>query len=372
MTRLIAVQAASNALNELGIDQSSPVDPFEAIEDLGLVLAFKPLKDLLGVILPGSPAGVMINSARPATLQRYTAAHELGHWYLHRDSLSLDTQDAVLGNHYNAARELDAQVFAAHFLMPLELLHPTIRRYDIKSGIEAQPDQVYQVARDMHVSYEATVRHLVGTRIITDSNGVRLLKSRPAMIKQRLTGGLQLPDARGDIWILEPRGEQAEIEAFIGDAIMLKLVERPSTGYRWCADSRLQDATVHQLPEPPFFAGARAFSDDLAHGGELIPFPISAVSSEVISLLGDTVLREPYQKGKTAVGSAVTRVVTYAAEAPGRESIQLSETRPTQAAAPVSHLHISAIVRGKPEFELRQRLLMNFAAEEADAEYWDA
>ena len=97
MSRIAAAQAASDALNELGVDQTSPIDPFRAIEEAGLVLSFKPLRDLLGAILPGEVSGVLINSARPASLQRYTAAHELGHWFLHQDVLRLDTDEMVAG-----------------------------------------------------------------------------------------------------------------------------------------------------------------------------------------------------------------------------------------------------------------------------------
>ena len=134
MTRLSAAQAAGDALNELRLDQSEPIDPFAAIEDAGLELRFRPLEGLLGAVLPGNPGGVLINSARPASLQRYTAAHELGHWYMDQDVLSLDNDDTILGRPHQETREIDAQVFAAHFLMPLELLLPVARRYGMKKG----------------------------------------------------------------------------------------------------------------------------------------------------------------------------------------------------------------------------------------------
>tara|TARA_R110002051_G_scaffold60578_14_gene111093 strand:+ start:4223 stop:5347 length:1125 start_codon:yes stop_codon:yes gene_type:complete len=372
VTRLAAVQAASNALNELGVDQSLPVDPFEAIEDTGLVLSFQPMKELLGAILPGAPGGVLINSARPASLQRYTAAHELGHWYMDQDVLSIDTQDSVLGHYHGEGRELNAQVFAAHFLMPLELLHPAARRYGIKRGVLAHPEQVYQTARDMHVSYEAAVRQLMDTRLITNANGMQLLKVRPAAIKQRLTSGMQLPNARGDVWVLEHPAERAEIEAFVGDAILLRLEEHPSTGYRWCAEAALPDATIHHLraAPAPFGQGAAFPDEEPAPRGEVIPFPVTNVTSEVISLLRDEVVRAGYQIGSTAVGGAVTRLVAYSAEAPGSESIQLSQVRPVRPDAPVSRLEVLTLVRGVPEVEFRKRLLAAFARDEADADGW--
>lgn len=373
MSQLKAVQAASTALNELGIDQSEPIDPFEAIEDAGLLLRFQPLKDLLGAVLPGDPGGVLINSARPASLQRYTAAHELGHWYMDQDVLSLDTDDAVFGHHHGESRELDAQVFAAHFLMPLELLYPVARRYGIRRGKTADSDQVYQAARDMHVSYEATVRQLMNTRLIAPSNGSQLLKTQPAAIKQRLTGGLKLPNARGDVWIVEHPDEHAEVEAFVGDAIMLRLTEYPATGYRWYAEEVLTEATIHPFrPAPPPFTGGTAFEAAVSSpGGEIIPFPAIAESSEVVTLLQDRLVQEPYRAGATAVGGAVTRLVAYTADAPGEEAVQLSHIRPVRPDMAVSRVKITTHVRGVPEVEFRRRLIAAFARDEADGTEWN-
>lgn len=374
MTRLSAVQAASIALNELGIDQSEPIDPFEAIEDAGLLLRFKPLKDLLGAVLPGDPGGVLINSARPASLQRYTAAHELGHWYMDQDVLSLDTDEAVFGHDHNEGRELDAQVFAAHFLMPLELLHPVARRYGIRRGKTAEAEQVYQAARDMHVSYEATVRQLMSARLIAPSNGRQLLKTQPAAIKQRLADGLRLPNARGDVWIVEHPDDQAEIEAFVGDAILLRLTEYPATGYRWYAEEALPSATIHPFrPAPPPFNGAKAFGTAVPTpgGGEVVPFPAINEASDVVTLLQDRLVQEPYQVGSTAVGGAVTRLVAYTADAPGEESIHLNHIRPVRPDQPVSRVKVTTHVRGVPEVEFRRRLIAAFARDEAEGNKWD-
>ncbi|NSX35172.1 ImmA/IrrE family metallo-endopeptidase [Pseudarthrobacter oxydans] len=374
MSQLKAVQAATTALNELGIDQSEPVDPFEAIEDAGLLLRFQPLKDLLGAVLPGDPGGVLINSARPASLQRYTAAHELGHWYMDQDVLSLDTDEAVFGHPHGEARELDAQVFAAHFLMPLELLYTVARRYGIRRGQAADAEQVYQAARDMHVSYEATVRQLMNTRLISPSNGNQLLKTQPAAIKQRLTGGLRLPNARGDVWIVEHPEDQAEVEAFVGDAILLRLTEYPATGYRWYAEETLTEATIHPFrPAPPPFNGGQAFTDaaPAPGGGEVVPFPAMAEASDVVSLLQDRLVQEPYQAGATAVGGAVTRLVAYTADAPGDEAIQLNHVRPVRPNAPVSRIRVTTHVRGVPEVEFRRRLIAAFARGEAEGTEWD-
>lgn len=370
MTRLAAVQAASNALNELRLDQSEPIDPFEAIEASGLELRFRPLKDLLGAVLPGNPGGVLINSDRPATLQRYTAAHELGHWYMDQDVLSVDNEDAVLGQHRSGSRELNAQVFAAHFLMPLELLYPTARRYGITSRSRVEPEQAYQAARDMHVSYEAAVRQLTNTKHIAAENSAALLKARPVAIKRKLADGLELPNARGEVWILDHPHDRAEINAFVGDAIVLRLTERPSTGYRWCAEET--HATIHPFrPAPRPFREGTAFTEtDSAPSGEVIAFPSTNASSEVATLLLDHVVGESYHAETSLIGGAVTRVVAYSAEAPGEDSIRLTQIRPGRPDIPVDRLDVTAFVRGTPEVEFRQRLLAAFMRDEQDGVGW--
>jgi len=367
MSRLAAVQAAGDALNELGVDQREPIDPFAAIERLGLVLSFKPLDDLLGVILPGDPGGVLINSARPAPLQRYTAAHELGHWYLDQDALRLDTEATVVGKQ-NDNRELDAQTFAAHFLMPLELIYMTAHRYGLRRGVDAEPADVYQVARDMHVSYEAAVRQLTNSKLITVANRSALLRVRPASIKRALADGLALPDPRGDVWLVDEPEDAIALEVSVGDAIVVRLEECPSTGYRWTDESRDEVGSVHQLrPAPAPFSGDTAFGNAKdATVADIIPLRTADESSDVLTLLGDTGEDRRPDSGVVLVGSRTTRLVKYGASAPGLEHIHLRHVRPFAPEAALAAINVAAVVRGAPEIEHRRRFLETFAREEAE------
>ena len=82
--RLEAVAAAkalhldleSRARLELGEGQ---IDVFGAIESLGITLVFKPLTSALGLCLPSPLRGIIITTERVLSIQRFTAAHELGH-----------------------------------------------------------------------------------------------------------------------------------------------------------------------------------------------------------------------------------------------------------------------------------------------------
>lgn len=64
---------------------------------------------------PSSPrvGGVLVTTQRQIPLQRYTAAHEIGHWRLdHGHGLALDGEEHVLGD-TPVEREQLAQVLAS-------------------------------------------------------------------------------------------------------------------------------------------------------------------------------------------------------------------------------------------------------------------
>lgn len=74
--RRAAMQAAQETLDQLNLDISTPIDVFGAIDQLDLDVTFMPLRNLLGAILPDG--GVLLTTERPTSVQRYTAAHEIG------------------------------------------------------------------------------------------------------------------------------------------------------------------------------------------------------------------------------------------------------------------------------------------------------
>jgi Zn-dependent peptidase ImmA (M78 family) len=107
-----------------------PVPVFQILADLGL----GPQWDLLDGNISGwierrddGSYGVTINVAHPSVRQRFTAAHELGHYIYHRDLLGAGTGDtrayrADQTPFPNAAirplHERQANSFAANLLMP--------------------------------------------------------------------------------------------------------------------------------------------------------------------------------------------------------------------------------------------------------------
>ena len=64
------------------------VDIFAIIAELDLPLMLRPLKGLLGAFLKVPTPGILVTTQRPLSIQRFTAAHELGRPRSSRISLS--------------------------------------------------------------------------------------------------------------------------------------------------------------------------------------------------------------------------------------------------------------------------------------------
>ncbi|MFJ8895200.1 ImmA/IrrE family metallo-endopeptidase [Leifsonia sp. NPDC102414] len=241
--------AALQLLSEIAQDDTEPVDVFTAIRDIGVWLIFQPLPNLLGVTLRQGAGGIMVTTERSANIQRYTAAHELGHWLLHRFDATWDTDETVLG-HATTAREQEAQLFASYFLMPRRLVRRVLNRYGVTTGADLTPLTLYQVSRDLHVSYEAAAMHLTNLRILTRWQQAELRQARPIDLKTQLNNGLRPANPLADVWPLDIGSEPLIVTA--DDEVSIWLPERATAGYRWetqVSGDALQ--VVQDAPTPP-------------------------------------------------------------------------------------------------------------------------
>lgn len=232
--RLDATREAARLRRELGLAEDEPADPFQAIRELGLWLLFNELDGLLGAMSREGVGGILINPLRPLGMQRYTAAHELGHWRMHPDQQATwDTDDEVMKSGLRIERE--AQAFAAAFLMPRRLLNAALRREGITSGGWVRPDQAYAISRDIGVSYVALVHELANIKKITPQNRAELLKKRVRDIKAAL-GGSGETLSGSQLWTVSGTAPHDLIHLREGDELSVTLPEAPSTGYRWRFD----------------------------------------------------------------------------------------------------------------------------------------
>ncbi len=243
---LRGMKAALGLLHDLGLSRSDRqahrIDVFDSIDRTGATLMFQPLDKLLGAFLKQDGAtGIILNTQRPLGMQRFTAAHELGHLTLGHDPHADDegilrrgpTPDGRAFNNV-APEEREADAFASYFLLPPHLITTQMHAqgWDVHSF--SSPETVYQASLRFGTSYSGAVYGLERERVIGAGLRRELLKARPQMLKLALLDDHPLPNPRrSDVWHLTEKDEGAVIEAGRDDLFLLRLNEATGAGYVW-------------------------------------------------------------------------------------------------------------------------------------------
>jgi len=118
-----------NLLKEFSI-HSAPIDPIKCAKNLGVVVQSVDLdSDVSGLfVTKDNVSYIMYNRSEQKVRQRFTIAHELGHFVLHKDvSLFIDKTQRVLYRDSSSTtgeklKEREANAFAAALLMPRTLI----------------------------------------------------------------------------------------------------------------------------------------------------------------------------------------------------------------------------------------------------------
>lgn len=246
-----AMYAAAEAHDELGIDASNRIDVFAVIEGLELDLLFRPLRGASGLYVPAPPGrgGVLVTSLHRLARQRFTAAHELGHFWLKHDA-SIDIHTEILARSdldRLAPQEMVAEAFAAWFLMPPELIDHALEELHIEKP--ASPEDVYAISLRLGTSYQATAYHLPNLKLASYNTARGWATRPPKHVKMALSLGTPMDSYHHDVWSLSERDADAELEVRAGDRLVLTLPEIPSSGVMW---------NTTELP-----AGARVVADTM-------------------------------------------------------------------------------------------------------------
>ena len=395
--RLMAASSANRLLNEAGVDQTRQVDVFGLVESLGLWLAFFPLDGLLGAYLPEGTGGILITTERPTPIQRYTAAHELGHWRLDGGhDAALDTESDVLGR-TEIERETLAQVFAGALLMPPPLVHSILSRRNTTS---LGPLDVYTVAREAGVSYEAAARQLYHLDRITQHELRELVKVQPLKVKQAIGAGRRPVVGIADVWPVDMAWRDQQLNVRTDDEIIISLPEDRSTGYRWSipgtgpnprrsatqppppfadgellgrakiamavpkaesrrkppsqAVNRARQPSPAEKPEPLPIAGGRAtvVGDVYIADGTSQVTTDAAIRSRRLARLGASEAREAVQQVRNeniVVGAVGRRVFGIRLDEPGKTELRLVLRNEYGDADPVDEYRITAAVEARRE-----------------------
>jgi predicted secreted protein len=226
-------------LRERHEDGLSAIDVFALIEELQIPLQFLALDALLGtcIRISNTEVGILVTTQRDLHMQRFTAAHELGHFVLEHSENSLDREVRMPGDTQGRdPREIEADAFAAEFLMPKWLVRSMAdRRGWWAAEALRQPSVVYQLSLRLAASYEATCWGLASHDFIERADAEALIGNGKRLkdVKRTALQGVPLDDSWADVWQLGATDDGARIEAGPNDLFVIDLEERAAAGFRW-------------------------------------------------------------------------------------------------------------------------------------------
>tara|TARA_R110002049_G_scaffold265590_1_gene441729 strand:- start:11063 stop:12079 length:1017 start_codon:yes stop_codon:yes gene_type:complete len=226
-------------ISELG----GHIDVFSYILEELTELLFRPLQGLLGAYMPDSRRpGILITTQRPLSIQRFTAAHELGHFLLKHEP-SFDGEEMLRRGVIPASsssanlQEVSADAFAVAFMMPRWLIEWHCDRHGWWGDGLTHPANIYQLSLRIGASYQATCWTLERYRMISSSLRRALLGASPKSVKEELLGS-HIPESyRGNVWLITEADAGTRIDGSRNDHFVLRLKEHSSGGYLWNFDA---------------------------------------------------------------------------------------------------------------------------------------
>src|SRR5260221_7413765 len=186
-------------------DQGGSIDVFDTVLGVKLPLLLRPLNRLLGAYLPDPIPGVLVTTERPLSIQRFTAAHELGHFRLkHRPSL--DDEDILRRMTMSAVptpadpdmQEVEADAFAVALLMPRGLIDWHCHRQGWLARDLARPQTAYKLSLRLGTSHEPISWTPHRSNLISGAVGRTLRQTQPRQLKADLLDAHRPSDYRGD------------------------------------------------------------------------------------------------------------------------------------------------------------------------------
>lgn len=158
-----ARKAAESLVDRYNID-SAPVDVHWIAKKLGLQVIYNDLGENVSGLLVSrdNVAAICVRESDPLVRQRFTIAHEIGHFSLRHqfepgEHVHVDEGWKVTPRSSNRsvgfdAKEVEANQFAAALLMPSKLLRQRTARF---AGGQFDDSHVSELAREFRVSEQA-------------------------------------------------------------------------------------------------------------------------------------------------------------------------------------------------------------------------
>jgi hypothetical protein len=246
MPTQLKTEAARRALAarlRFGFALDSPCDVYELVCRYGLSLRFIQVSSMDGLYLnDGFTGSINVSTLRPAGRQRFTAAHELGHFILgHGAHLDQEIEKMVS----DSAEEEFADMFARHLLMPKRAIARGFSSLGASPKI-AGPAHYYAVSAWLGVGYSTLIQHARWTLQLIDNTRLHALTLKtPQQIKRA-----QVPSVswtgRKELWPLAPWWSGTNVHIQKGDVVTG--LESPSPDHFEIGDGCAIASSVGQFP----------------------------------------------------------------------------------------------------------------------------
>jgi Zn-dependent peptidase ImmA (M78 family) len=242
---LRGVAAASAVLHRYEMGSRTGFDVLQAALDLEIPVMFRPLKGLWGatITVTDDLRGILVTTKLGLHVQRFTLAHELGH-YLLGHKIQLDPTVGFAGRYGPkslATSEIAADAFAAELLASRRYILAAAQRHRWTRAAFSQAHVVYQLSLRLGISYVAACWALAAHELLTQSQAREMSDLTVQELKRELLAGNQLEDSWADVWNLTANDSGSFLEAGPRDVFAVQLKDAVSGGFVW----ELVDAGDH-------------------------------------------------------------------------------------------------------------------------------
>ena len=154
-----AIRSAGDLIREYKINTKSAIDVKDICKQLGINLFITDISDLEekynkkkvsgALYFADGKADIFVNAKDSEERQRFTIAHELGHYFLHIDKTSAQKRAIVSLRSDRNDLERSADFFAAELLMPADRVNDVYKEFEEKQKIPYISDlaQIFNVSK---------------------------------------------------------------------------------------------------------------------------------------------------------------------------------------------------------------------------------
>ena len=234
---LRATSEAARVFAEFPHGRRTSFDIVGAVMEWNIPLLFRPLDGLWGgfIAVGQQNHGIIVTTKLGLPVQRYTLAHELGHLLLGHESSLDETVDLWWGSAspVRSTAELAADTFAAELLAPRRLIVASARRHRWNRRALGLPQNVYQLALRLGISYKAACWALVSSKILSRDTAFSLQGMPVRDQKLALAPASLISHSWADVWSLWPADTGTFLEAGPDDLFAVSVQDHASAGYLW-------------------------------------------------------------------------------------------------------------------------------------------